>query len=306
MSTDEFPVCFPCNGASLVGIVHPAKHPARTGVVIVVGGPQYRVGSHRQFVLLARALAAAGIPAFRFDVRGMGDSGGSFPGFESLDDDIAAAIDRFVASCPEIREVALWGLCDAASAILLYAHRDPRVAGIALLNPWVRTETTYARTELRYYYAGKITDREFWCRFLTGGVRMYDAARSFRQRVRAATQFRRAATRPGLPIGDVIDPSAPLPDRMAQGLAAFGGPVLLIISGNDLTAREFDDVARASPRWSELLSCESVHRQDLKAADHTFSRAEWTEAVNAWTIAWVEGLNRAKRPQERERAASNG
>ena len=48
----------------------------------MVGGPQYRVGSHRQFTLMARAFAAAGYPVLRFDYRGIGDSEGESRGFE--------------------------------------------------------------------------------------------------------------------------------------------------------------------------------------------------------------------------------
>ena len=58
---------FRCAGEELVGILHPA--PGATGVVIVVGGPQYRVGSHRQFLLLARRLAASGIPVHCYVTR---------------------------------------------------------------------------------------------------------------------------------------------------------------------------------------------------------------------------------------------
>ncbi|KAB8057318.1 hydrolase 1, exosortase A system-associated, partial [Janthinobacterium violaceinigrum] len=60
--------------ARLVGILSLPAAPGPRGVLIVTGGPQYRVGSHRQFVLLARALAAQGVPVLRFDLRGMGDS----------------------------------------------------------------------------------------------------------------------------------------------------------------------------------------------------------------------------------------
>ena len=78
----------------------------------MVGGPQYRVGSHRQFVLLARDLAADGFPVFRFDYRGMGDSEGEFRGFEHVEDDIAAAVEAFRSASPGLREIVLWGLCD--------------------------------------------------------------------------------------------------------------------------------------------------------------------------------------------------
>ena len=63
----ERPVQFSCGTDRLLGILHPGAPDSERGVLVVVGGPQYRVGSHRQFVLLARALAAAGIPVLRFD-----------------------------------------------------------------------------------------------------------------------------------------------------------------------------------------------------------------------------------------------
>jgi len=39
----ERPFTFSCAGAELLGVVHLPQAPARTGVLIVVGGPQYRV-----------------------------------------------------------------------------------------------------------------------------------------------------------------------------------------------------------------------------------------------------------------------
>src|SRR3546814_10054701 len=111
-------VSCPCAEAELVGILHRPAAAARRGVLIVGGGPKYRAGSHRQFLLIARRLAEQGYPVLRFDHRGIGDSDGPYLGFEALDADIAAAIDAFVAHCPQVEEVVLWGLCDAASAIL--------------------------------------------------------------------------------------------------------------------------------------------------------------------------------------------
>jgi len=89
------PVEFSCEGDLLSGILHSGAADARTGVVIVVGGPQTRIGSHRQFLLLANALAAAGHPCLRFDYRGMGDSEGEPRDFEAVDADIRAAVDAF-------------------------------------------------------------------------------------------------------------------------------------------------------------------------------------------------------------------
>ena len=105
MRLAEEPFVFRHGGDDLLGIVHRAGTDARVGVLIVVGGPQYRIGSHRQFLLVARALAAAGVPVMRFDYPGMGDSGGRFPGFENTDDEIRSAIDAFFARVGRHNEV---------------------------------------------------------------------------------------------------------------------------------------------------------------------------------------------------------
>src|SRR5438067_13744952 len=132
----ERAVSFDCQGERLYGVVSLPAVPATRGVLSVAGGPQYRAGSHRQFTLLARSLAARGIAAMRFDYRGMGDSEGQMRDFEQVQDDIRAALDCFCATVPGLQELALWGLCDGASAISFYAARDVRVRGVALLNPW--------------------------------------------------------------------------------------------------------------------------------------------------------------------------
>ncbi len=45
MSVKEVPFVFECQGESLVGILHQPEEAAPIGVLVVVGGPQYRVGS---------------------------------------------------------------------------------------------------------------------------------------------------------------------------------------------------------------------------------------------------------------------
>src|SRR5881398_3691346 len=91
--TTEQAISIECEGDALVGILHEPTSPAEVGVVVIVGGPQYRVGSHRQFVLLARTLAAAGFAVLRFDYRGMGDSSGEQRSFEAASADIGTAVD---------------------------------------------------------------------------------------------------------------------------------------------------------------------------------------------------------------------
>jgi uncharacterized protein len=281
---DEQPVVFGCGEDELIGVVARPAHPARRGVLIIVGGPQYRAGSHRQFVLLSRHLAAQGYAAMRFDVRGMGDSGGAPRSFEQVQDDIAAALDCFRASVPEIGDIVLWGLCDAASAALFYAHGDSRVSGLVLLNPWVRTPAGEAQAYLRHYYAQRLLSAQFWRRALQGRFVPGRAIRDMLGNVRRAFG---GPGKTGLPEQPASDPGTPLPDRMAEGLARFRGKVLLVLSGNDLTAKEFTDAVAASARWRALLADPRVTRCDLDEANHTFSTRAWRDRVAQWTHDWM-------------------
>ena len=287
MNVEESAFVFACGADGLVGIVSRPRQLSPRGVLIVVGGPQYRAGSHRQFTLLCRALAGRDIAAMRFDYRGMGDSSGQPRNFEDIHDDIRVAVDQFLLAVPELREVVIWGLCDAASAALMYAYRDQRIAGLVLLNPWVRTQEGLAKVQIKYYYRSRLTDRAFWGKILTGQFQFGAAARSFvRSLMTALGMGKMTEATSGDAPGGVGTP-APLPDRMAEGLDRFKGKVLLILSGNDLTAQEFEEAVRKSATWGRLLADTRVQKHKLPDATHTFSTQAWRDQVAAWTIDWV-------------------
>jgi exosortase A-associated hydrolase 1 len=251
-------------------------------VLIVVGGPQYRVGSHRQFTLLARSLAEQGIAAMRFDYRGMGDSHGPARTFEDVQHDLRAAVDQFTSAVPQVREVVIWGLCDAASAALFYAADDARVSGLVLLNPWVRTADGFAKATIKHYYRDRLFSPGLWKKIFSGQFNYAAAAGSFVGLLRTARggagKDKKAAATPA---------DAPLPERMLAGWSRFKGKVLLVLSGNDLTAKEFSDMATASDAWQRQLRAARVTQHALAPADHTFSRREWRDQVSRWTCEWV-------------------
>lgn len=289
MDIEELSFLFACGGESLLGIVARPAQPARVGVLVIVGGPQYRVGSHRQFVLLSRRLASHGVPCMRFDYRGMGDSTGPVQGFEEALPDVGAAVGAFMERLPGLERVVLWGLCDAASIACLYAPRDPRVAGLVLVNPWVRTEATAAATYLRHYYVRRLWEQEFWTKLARGEWRPTQSLRGFARLVGLALRPGRQGRDENAPRARAAGPGS-LPDRMAAGLARFRGPVLFVLSGNDYTAKEFVDVARASKPWASALAACRVTWRELPQADHTFSTAAHRDQVAAWTLAWVQAL----------------
>lgn len=274
----EQAITFPCAGQTLLGIVsHPDDAGGDTGVVIVVGGPQYRVGSHRQFALLARHLAAAGMPVLRFDVRGMGDSSGAPRAFSELDDDIGAAITALQEACPAAQRIVLWGLCDAASASLLYwqRQRDPRLAGLALINPWVRSEAGLAQARIKHYYRQRLMQPAFWRKLASGRLAPLRALRDGWRNLRLARRAKRAADLGFQPL-------------MAQALHHFPGALLCVLSGQDITAQEFADWADhelADLDWRRRRGWQ-IHTLD--AADHTFSDPDCQAMLEAHTLAWLD------------------
>ena len=167
----DIPVVYRSRGYEQFGLLHRPVTPGPIGVVIVPAGYQYRIGPYRQHVLLARAFGTAGIPSFRFDPPAIGDSDGPFLDFE-MDQEIVAAMEAFFAHCPGLEGVVLWGICGSASVVAMHLPRsDPRVKGLILVNPWVRSEETLARAYLKHYYMRKFTDAEFLRKLFSGKLR---------------------------------------------------------------------------------------------------------------------------------------
>ena len=281
MNFAEVPLVFALGADSLVGVLTaPTAPAAENALLVVVGGPQVRAGSHRQFVQLARHLAANGHAALRFDARGMGDSSGDPAGFEHLDDDIDVAVSELLRRRPEVRRVVLWGLCDGASAALLYVQRtrDPRIAGLVLLNPWVRSPQTLARATLRHYYTHRVLQPGFWRKLLGGSVGLA-ALRGWWHNYLTA----RRQTEPEPPGQEEL----PFAERMAEGWRGFPGPILLLLAGDDVTAHEFAGHASTDPSWRGTLSAPQLSRVDLADADHTFSGPDTGPRVLELTLDWM-------------------
>ena len=120
---------FDCQGSALGGSLDPAD--GGTGLLLVTGGTQTRIGSHRMYERLTAALAASGWPCFRFDRRGVGDSEGDDPDFRESGPDLAAAAAAFRREQPQLKRLIGFGLCDGASTLALHG----KAAGLDGLLP---------------------------------------------------------------------------------------------------------------------------------------------------------------------------
>ncbi|WP_448556514.1 hydrolase 1, exosortase A system-associated [Thalassotalea montiporae] len=272
----EYAYTFSTNNQQLLSIIHAGEERNETGVLIVVGGPQYRVGSHRQFVQLARSLARSGYTTMRFDYTGMGDSQGKKAEFDSINDDINAAINALLAQQPQLKKIVIWGLCDAASAALIYAHQDPRIAGIVLLNPWLKSEQAKGKAMLKFYYLQRLLSKEFWRKLLAGQVNVSASAREVRSFAKDSVTKSKSN-------------ELSYQQRMVKGLKQYQGKVLLILSGKDLTAKEFEQQAFTHKDWKKIKSTHCV-TQRLASSDHTFSTREWKRQVENYTVEFLDTI----------------
>jgi uncharacterized protein len=272
-----------------VGVLSVPRGTPKSVVIVVVGGPQYRVGSHRQFVQLSRALALQGHAALRFDCTGMGDSPGELRNFLNINEDIGAAIGFVRERLPNVNALALWGLCDGASAALLYVHAkgDTGIRGLCLLNPWVRSDMSQAQTQVKHYYAKRLQQAAFWRKLLTGKV----AATAVLELGRAVRTLWRSKSAHG---GD--GPNEPnradlsFQSRMARAWKKYPGAILLVLSGDDYTAKEFLGTVEQDALWKGGLQRANVTRHDVAQADHTFSGVASRLQLEELTVNWLDEL----------------
>lgn len=270
-----------CQGARLPAILHEAS--GQHAVVVVVGGPQYRVGSHRQFVLLARALAAQGFPVLRFDMRGMGDQTGPIADFEAHEPDLLAAISALHSRMPQVQRVTLWGLCDGATLAAMVANRHPLIRQLILLNPWVRTAHTEAQARLRHYYLQRLFDKAFWRRLMSGEVALWSSLSGLLRQCWTLVLHRIAPPKTG------ATQASDFVTRMLRGLEQFPGKVGFIVCDQDLTAQEFMALCQSESSWQAMLNRHSVRRH--QEANHTFSSARWRHQVELWTLEFLHAAD---------------
>jgi exosortase A-associated hydrolase 1 len=288
MNYCEKPLVFECEACRLIGIVSSPEQVSKIGVLIIVGGPQYRSGSHRQFTLLARHLAEDGISSFRFDYRGMGDSEGKMRTFEDLNEDMRSAINAFFSITENVEKIVIWGLCDAASAALYYAYTDSRVVGIVLLNPWVHTEVAAEHARLKHYYLMRLLHKSFWLKFSTGQVHIIDSLKEMTKAIKNVL-INKSSLKTFQSHHNLTE-NQNFIERMLTGLNLYSGKVFMILSGHDLVAQEFQQLIQSNTDWRNACKSPRVEKIIIKGANHTFSSRIWRNQVSELTLKWIKTI----------------
>ena len=260
MKLEQRALRFHARGEALIGIVDVPERPLARGMLILADSSQYRAGSHRQFTLLSRLLAARGVAVMRFDRLGAGDSEGQAR-LQGLDD-VGAAMKEFFIHVPEMKESVILASGDAAGCAALYAAQDARVTGLALLDPLLPQSLAAANSP-----DGAGQDA-------TPGLR-YGPRSAADRLFRRAAAFRRAASRVigREPPGQGVAPA------LAQALAGFGGRVLLVCGGAQ-------DPGQDATRALEGQYPRS-RRVEIAHAGCEARRSIWRDAVAFACASWL-------------------
>jgi exosortase A-associated hydrolase 1 len=245
-------ISFGCESATLFGTVDDAT--ATAGLFIISGGNEIRMGAHRGMAALAKDIANAGYPVFRFDRRGIGDSQGENGGFASSRADLAAALAAFRAECPNLSRVVAFGNCDAATALILHGTE---VDALVLANPWViePVDELPPPAAIKDRYAKRLRDPKAWIALFTGKLNMAAAFRGLR-RIAAAPK-----------------PSGGLVNQVATALAADTRPAKILAATGDNTAIAFLDAWR-SETFAKPRGRADVELIMINSTSHSFANDE--------------------------------
>ncbi|HEX8261625.1 MAG TPA: hydrolase 1, exosortase A system-associated [Allosphingosinicella sp.] len=240
---------FDCEGASLGASLDSAD--GETGLLLVTGGTQTRIGSHRMYERLAAALAREGWPCFRYDRRGVGDSEGEDPDFKGSGPDLAAAASAFRREQPQLNRLLGFGLCDGASTLALHG-KAAGLDGYVLVNPWfVEAEAGEPpAAAIKSRYKDQLLSLDGWKRLLSGSI-------SYRKVLKGLGRI--IASRPSSLSGEI-----------AASLAEARVPAQLVLATRDPTAI----AARAewsSPPFKRLREANPAPLT-IDSDAHTFSR----------------------------------
>lgn len=266
---------------SLVGVhTLPAAQANRdpgTFVLILNAGIIHRVGPNRLHVELARAIAASGYPAVRFDLSGIGDSKprtDALPPFEGALADVREVIDSLSKERGATRFVLI-GLCSGANHSIFSASTDPRVVAVGLIDPYIpRTRRYYFN-----HYFGRMARAESWRNFFRGEHPVWQWLGERLDIRRAAVSATGAAAGP-----DEHEIRRHLAD--AYGSAAKRGVKIFAAFTADLESQHNyrEQIVEAFP---EVPLAPVLQLHYFAHVDHTFSSSRERLALIEMLVKWL-------------------
>ncbi len=265
---------------SLFGILSsPAEAAAVDGpaVVILNTGTAHRIGHHRMYVGLARALAAHGYFTLRFDFAGIGDSRPSESGAPLLESnlaDIRAALD-WLENRHQLRHFVLVGLCSGADYAVMYSNTDKRVVGLTLLDPYVPKTFRYVLGYVLFRLSKPLSVLRFrpgkslLMRTIYGSLFVSSQETSSLQHISFQGE----------------DAHATLESIYAADVAA-GMQFLVLCTGSDFSPRQTYE-QQFVQSFKNVDFGNQLRVRFLRDSDHLFSSPSSRQAFEDLTVAWL-------------------
>lgn len=247
---------FACEDALLSGTLDEST--GSRGLLIVSGGNEIRTGAHAGMAKLAHKIAAQGFPVFRYDRRGIGESGGANGGFLESQADIIAATDYFRETSLKLSKIVAFGNCDAASALALFGA-GLTIDRTVLANPWVIEDTATASqaptkpppSAIRSRYWERLKNPKSIIDLLTGKIDLRKLTIGLKQ---AAQKQENTG----------------LATRLQKGLRQLDKPCHILLASRDTTARAFL-AAWNSREFADTRALPNITTQTLDSASHSFA-----------------------------------
>jgi alpha-beta hydrolase superfamily lysophospholipase len=285
----------------LVGTCHaPAlEQPASSwrsydvGVLLLNAGPAPRAGNSDLSVHVADRLALRGIPVFRFDFAGLGDSSGPTPHdkeaywrevLDGRNDQATLALVRRIRREFNVSRLIVGGLCAAAVPALRTADRITKeVAGVILLEPalhltiprvLVTPDATLVVAPQRTKLQRALSVHE-WLLFLTGDNRIARAVRPMRTFLLETLRSSVGHTLP-------TDANVALVQRWQSSLVR-GVQSLVVVAERQRADSDLPRILHSLPKeHAQLVSVVRVPR-----TNHLLTSGGAREAVVAAIERWV-------------------
>lgn len=248
-------------------------------VIILNSGLIHRIGPNRLSVKLARRLARQGVPVFRFDFSGIGDSGvrsDHLPFSRSSVLETREAMD-FLTRRTGVRHFILTGICSGADAAFETAKTDARVRGIIPIDFYSVSSPGYQW----HMYRRRVLQLRSWRKLLSGQSELWQKMRQWGTKPadRARQLFTSASEQTSL-----LSPERIVADL--QELTARQVAVLLIYSAE--SAAYYNYRRQLEKPLRPLRSQGRVEVHQLEKADHGFTLLAHQHLLLDHISRWVE------------------
>jgi pimeloyl-ACP methyl ester carboxylesterase len=254
---------------------------SRTGVLLLTGLADPRVGCADCAVRWATGLADRGYNCFRVDLPGLGDSDGEVAENEAIfmplvnsgffSDSVCVIVDQLFERF-HLGRLFLMGHCSGAVTAIYAAAANRKVSGIILLDPYFHLQENEVRKDSILNLHLSIIARLMGSASARAiAVKVHSLARNFyRRRIKA-----------------LENPNLPLINRWKQ-LTTRRLPILILRSPSSLPKEGEADFIASLQEPSERKPCVTV--DTVAGARHDFAGREARDAVRDCTVEWLRSL----------------